>query len=124
MGRRARRSGRLMTTLACLGLGYTAGQYVATFGQRFDRVIGTARSLGETAEPRDARVELIAFDGTTPSPALVAHVEQSDALLISAPPSEAGDPVLACLADPIARGRTRSIVYLSTIGVYGDTGGA
>jgi nucleoside-diphosphate-sugar epimerase len=32
--------------------------------------------------------------------------------------------VLACLAEAIARGRARAIVYLSTIGVYGDSGGA
>jgi nucleoside-diphosphate-sugar epimerase len=112
-----------MATLVCLGLGYSATHYVATFGNRFDRVIGTTRSLREAAKPPDPRVELIAFDGRTASPELVACVEDSDALLISAPPSETGDPVLACLADAIARGRAR-IVYLSTIGVYGERGGA
>jgi nucleoside-diphosphate-sugar epimerase len=109
-----------MPPLACLGLGYCAAHYVATFGKRFDRVIGTTRRSREAPD----RVELIAFDGATASSALVARIEDSDALLISAPPGEAGDPVLACLADPIARGRTRNIVYLSTIGVYGDSGGA
>src|SRR5262249_14420426 len=69
-------------------------------------------------------VEMIAFDGSAASPDLIARVEESDALLISAPPGETGDPVLACLADAVARGRTRRIVYLSTIGVYGDTGRA
>jgi nucleoside-diphosphate-sugar epimerase len=109
-----------MATLVCLGLGYTAAHYVATFGQRFDRVIGTTRRSRATPD----RVELIAFDGITASPKLVARVEDSDALLISAPPGETGDPALACLADTIARGGIRSIVYLSTIGVYGDSGGA
>jgi nucleoside-diphosphate-sugar epimerase len=109
--------------LICLGLGYSAAHYVATFGKRFDRVIGTTRSLREAARPPDPRVELIAFDGTTASSELITSVEDSDALLISAPPGETGDPVLACLADAIARGRAR-IVYLSTIGVYGDSGGA
>jgi nucleoside-diphosphate-sugar epimerase len=113
-----------MPTLACLGLGYSAAHYVATFGKRFDRVIGTTRSLRAPAEPPDPRVELLAFDGTMASPKLAARVADSDALLISAPPGETGDPVLACLADAIARGRTRGIIYLSTIGVYGDSGGA
>jgi nucleoside-diphosphate-sugar epimerase len=113
-----------MTTLACLGLGYSAAHYVATFGKRFDRVIGTTRSLRDPAEPPEPCVELIAFDGTIALPELVACVEESDALLISTPPAESGDPVLACLADAIAHGRVRSIVYLSTIGVYGDSGGA
>src|SRR5689334_8864619 len=112
-----------MPTLACLGLGYSAAHYVATFGKRFDRVIGTTRSLREPAEPPNLCVELIAFEGTKASSELVARVADSDALLISAPPGETGDPVLASLADVIARSRAR-IVYLSTIGVYGDSGGA
>ena len=124
MGGRAPRSSRLMTTLACLGLGYAAAHYVATFGKRFDRVIGTTRSLREAADAADHGVEMIVFDGTAASPELVARVEDSDALLISAPPSESADPVLACLADAIASGRARTIVYLSTIGVYGDSSGA
>jgi nucleoside-diphosphate-sugar epimerase len=109
-----------MATLVCLGLGYTAAHYVATYGQRFQRVIGTTRKLRAATD----RVELFAFDGATASPELLVRVEESDALLISAPPGETGDPVLACLADAIARGRTRNVVYLSTIGVYGDSGGA
>jgi nucleoside-diphosphate-sugar epimerase len=114
-----------MATLVCLGLGYCATQYVATFGKRFKGVIGTTRGLRASARaPGRRTIEIIPFDGATASPALVARVEQSDALLISAPPSEAGDPVFACMADAIARGRARSIVYLSTIGVYGDSGGA
>ena len=113
-----------MAMLACLGLGYTAAHYVATFGKRFDHVIGTTRSLREAAGAADHGVEMIAFDGTAVSPELVARVKDSDALLISAPPSESGDPVLACLADAIASGRARTIVYLSTIGVYGDSSGA
>ncbi|HEV2957105.1 MAG TPA: SDR family oxidoreductase [Xanthobacteraceae bacterium] len=114
-----------MTTLACLGLGYAAAHYVATFGKRFDRVIGTTRGLRDSAQrPGRQDVEILAFDGATASPELVARITQSDALLISAPPGENGDPVLACLADAVARGRARAIVYLSTIGVYGDSGGA
>jgi dTDP-4-dehydrorhamnose reductase len=113
-----------MTTLACLGLGYTAAHYVATFGQRFDRVIGTTRSGRYAEQPTSRDVEILAFDGATASPELMERVGESDALLISTPPGENGDPVLACLADAIARGAARAIVYLSTIGVYGDSGGA
>src|ERR1043166_5909836 len=124
MGHRARRSGGLMATLVCLGFGYCAAHYAATFGKRFDRVIGTTRNLREAVALQDCRVDMVAFDGATASPELVACVEESNALLISAPPGDSGDPVLACVADAVARGRTRGIVYLSTIGVYGDRGGA
>jgi len=111
-----------MQNLLCIGLGYSAAHYVATFGKRFDRVTGTSRTLRALSKSGPP-VEMIAFDGVAPSADLVARVAESDSLLISAPPGDSGDPVLACLADAIARGRARSIVYLSTIGVYGDRGG-
>ncbi|HXW26204.1 MAG TPA: SDR family oxidoreductase [Xanthobacteraceae bacterium] len=112
-------------TLICVGLGYTAAHYVAAFGKRFDRVIGTARTPYKAAVPvGEAHVDMLVFDGSAASPALTASIEQSDAVLVSAPPGAAGDPVLACLADAIMRSRVRTIVYLSTIGVYGDRGGA
>jgi len=111
-----------MGMLVCIGLGYSAAHYVS-ISKQFDRVIGTTRSLRHAARPNERHVELIAFDGTTAPADLIARLEESDALLISAPPGESGDPVLAYLAGAIARGRTRSIVYLSTIGVYGDSGG-
>ncbi len=106
--------------LTCVGLGYSAAHYVATFGKRFDRVVGTARTVRAAPLPH---VHMLTFDGVTATPELVARVAESDALLISTPPGKVGDPVLACLADAIAHGCARSIVYLSTIGVYGDSGG-
>jgi nucleoside-diphosphate-sugar epimerase len=112
-----------METLVCIGLGYSAAHYVS-ISKQFDRVVGTKRNLRDAALPSERHVELIEFDGTTVPAELIVRVEESDALLISAPPGETGDPVLACLADAIARGRARAVVYLSTIGVYGDTGGA
>ena len=113
-----------MATLVCLGLGYTGAHYVATFGKRFHRVIGTTRGARDAAHPPGRDAEILTFDGATASSELVTRVEECDALLISAPPGENGDPVLACLTEAIARGRATAIVYLSTIGVYGDTGGA
>jgi nucleoside-diphosphate-sugar epimerase len=122
MGDGLGRDRRLMGMLVCLGFGYSAAHYVGAFGKRFDRVVGTARTT--RTGPGDPRVEMLTFDGTSASSDLAAFVAESDSLLISAPPGEASDPVLARLADAIARGRARSIVYLSTIGVYGDSGGA
>ena len=70
-------------------------------------------------------VELLQFDGAPAPCELAAAIAQADALLISAAPAEGRDPVLAVLADAIARApRLRSLVYLSTLGVYGDSGGA
>jgi nucleoside-diphosphate-sugar epimerase len=115
-----------MATLICLGLGYSAAHYVAAFGKRFDRVIGTARTAAKAAMPIGPHTpHILVFDGSAASPELVASIEESDAVVISAPPGEAGEPVLLRLADAVARAkRVRNIVYLSTVGVYGDRGGA
>jgi nucleoside-diphosphate-sugar epimerase len=111
-----------MRTLVCIGLGYSAAHYVS-ISKQFDRVVGTTRGLRDCKQSH-GHVEMMTFDGITAAPGLIAHIEGSDALLISTPPGETGDPVLAKLGDAIARGRARCVVYLSTIGVYGDSGGA
>jgi nucleoside-diphosphate-sugar epimerase len=117
-----------MPTLVCLGLGYCARHYVAELGARFDRIVGTTRSADRIAaagrESIGGRsVELLAFAGA--SRALAAAVAQADALLVSAAPDAGRDPVLAVLGDEIARApRLASVVYLSSLGVYGDSGGA
>ena len=119
-----------MATLVCLGLGYCARHHVCEFGVRFDRVVGTTRSPERAAAlARDGiggrSVEMLLFDGTSASHELVAAILQADALLISAAPAEGRDPVLAILGDEIARApRLRSVIYLSSLGVYGDSGGA
>ena len=119
-----------MATLVCLGLGYCARHYVGQFGTRFDRVIGTTRSAERAAAFGQRRmggraVEMLIFDGTASSRELAAAVWEADALLVSAAPADGRDPVLAVLADEIAHApRLRSVVLLSTLGVYGDSGGA
>jgi len=56
---------------------------------------------------------------------MAAAIADSDALLVSAGPSETGDgPVLTVLGDDIRRTHLSSVILLSTIGVYGDSTGA
>ena len=53
------------------------------------------------------------------------YLVNAEALLISIAPDRQGDPVLARFADTLAQCRKlRRIIYLSTIGVYGDHAGA
>ncbi len=87
-----------MTALVCLGLGYCARFYVAEFGMRFDRVIGTSRSPDKKT---NAAVQMLVFDGVHPLPNLREAISGASHLLISAAPSDAGDPVLAALADEL-----------------------
>src|SRR5262249_57348385 len=71
------------------------------------------------------RAEMLVFDGTSLSRELAAAISQADALLISAAPAEGRDPVLAVFEDEIARApQLGAVVYLSSLGVYGDSGGA
>ncbi|HLH48368.1 MAG TPA: SDR family oxidoreductase [Roseiarcus sp.] len=107
--------------LFVFGLGYSARHFVA--GLRGARVVGTSREARQ-AGTGDARVEILAFDGAKADPAIEARLAESDVLLVSIPPSEDGDPVLARFAPMLAASSWRTIVYLSTIGVYGDHGGA
>jgi nucleoside-diphosphate-sugar epimerase len=110
-----------MPTLVCLGLGYCARHYLAEFGSRFRRVIGTSRSPDKMAV---ASVEMLAFDGATPSRPVRTAIAAADHLLISAAPGATGDPVLSVFrSDILAAPKLQSLVYLSSLGVYGDHGG-
>ncbi|GLK83279.1 NAD-dependent epimerase/dehydratase family protein [Ancylobacter defluvii] len=104
-----------MTTLICLGYGFCARGYAALFAGRFSRVLGTSRQGAGAQGP----VERLAPD----SPALAAAISGEAAVLASAAPGEAGDPFLPALAGALEQG-SGPIVYLSTIGVYGDSAGA
>jgi nucleoside-diphosphate-sugar epimerase len=118
-----------MTTLLCLGLGYSAQHYAARHGGRYARIIGTTRSEENAAELSGRTfggrsVEMIVFDGITAGPALVEAVSQANALLVSISPDDGVDPTLANLRDAIAAAPgLAGIVYLSTIAVYGNHDG-
>jgi nucleoside-diphosphate-sugar epimerase len=126
----ARADGGLMTTLICLGLGYCARHYVSEFGARFHHVVGTTRSADRAAalarEHLGGRpVEMLQFDGTSPSRELQAAILAADVLLVSAAPMDGRDPVLAALEQELAQApRLKSVVYLSSLGVYGNSDGA
>lgn len=112
--------------LFVFGLGYTALAFVRRYRERFDRVVGTLTSLeGRNAVAAEG-VELRAFEGPAPGDARIADdLAASDLLLVSAGPDEGGDPVLPAYgAATAASPKIRWIGYLSTVGVYGDHGGA
>ena len=109
--------------LLIFGLGYTASHCAARFGGAFASVTGTVRETG--ARPPVPGVTLELFQGGEASPALRAALGRASHVLVSIPPDARGDPVLAALGAALAGADTlRWIGYLSTIGVYGDAGGA
>jgi nucleoside-diphosphate-sugar epimerase len=71
----------------------------------------------------------VVFDGRSHSPPLAAAIAEASHLLVSIPPGATGeeiaDPVVAWHAPDVAAApHLTAVVYLSTIGVYGDAGGA
>jgi nucleoside-diphosphate-sugar epimerase len=117
-----------MTTLICFGFGYCAEHFVAEFDSKFDRVIGTVRGAERAAilNAYDGkRLRALVFDGRSATPELQAAIGDAEFALVSAPPRADGDPILASCADFLATAKQlRSVVYLSTVGVYGDHAGA
>lgn len=107
--------------LFILGLGYSARHFVRRFGGAFSHIAGTVRDPARQDALGD--IEVHAFSGSSPlARETVERVSEADVLLISIPPGSTGDPALAAFGNVLAAGR-RKIVYLSTIGVYGDHAG-
>jgi nucleoside-diphosphate-sugar epimerase len=117
-----------MATLLGFGFGYSVQYYLASYDGRFDHIYTTVRNTGHAAELNSlARpgVVVIAFDDKVVSADLHSAIEDADAVLVSVPPDDSGDPVLATCGNALSRAsRLRSIMYLSTIGVYGNYDGA
>ncbi len=77
------------------------------------------RDAAKSASLKSAGVEPVAFDDAASALQGATHIIQS------IPPGNSGDPVLARYAAEIRAAKNlRWIGYLSTVGVYGDHGGA
>ncbi len=108
--------------LFAFGLGYCALHWIER--EALGRVRGTVTTPDKAARLAERGIEALVLDGDRADAGVAAALADSDAILVSVPPEEAGDPVLPRYADAIAASRARWIGYLSTIGVYGDWGGA
>ena len=118
-----------MTQLFCFGYGYTTAALGSALSDSGWQVAGTRRQTGAQAGEQAGGINLLTYDGGNDSGGLPAPVVQalSEAshLLFSIPPEETGDPALAALeAAGVELPSLQWAGYLSTTGVYGDTGGA
>jgi nucleoside-diphosphate-sugar epimerase len=118
----------MMSTLLCFGLGYSAEHFVGLYGDGFERIIGTVRTAERAAVLNShlaGRLKALVFDGHTATPEVRDAIGAAEYVLVSVPPDDKGDAVIAAFGDALAHARhLRAIVYLSTVGVYGDHGGA
>ena len=109
--------------LFVFGLGFTARHFVATYADAFEAVSATVRDK-DHRRPGVEGVEMLHFSPEGASPELEARLAAADVVLVSIPPGTSVDPVLARFGRKIAGSkRPQRILYLSTIGVYGDQGG-
>jgi nucleoside-diphosphate-sugar epimerase len=106
----------------CFGLGYCALHFLET--QQSVAASGTVRDADKAQALARDGVAAAVFDGAQIDASIAAYLAAAEALLVSIAPG-AEDPVLARFSEAIrAAPNLRAIVYLSTVGVYGDHGGA
>jgi len=109
--------------LLSFGHGYSAQALARLLLSRGWRVIGTTRSPDKQSLIRASGVTPLLWpDAGGGDAGIETALEAASHLLISAPPTEAGDPVLQALRAPITAAASRLdwVGYLSTTGVYGD----
>lgn len=112
-----------MNHLFCFGFGFSAEALAARLAAKGWAITGTSRSQAGAEAIRKKGFGAHVFDGTASLPA--SALDGVTHLLISAPPSQNGDPVLGVMGDEIARRAQQFawVGYLSTTGVYGDAKG-
>ena len=85
---------------------------------------GTARTDDRVAELKRRGVEAYAFDGARAEPGLEDALKRAEAIVVSIPPRGPVGPLDAFGPAIAAAPNLRSALYYSTIGVYGEHGGA
>lgn len=111
-----------MAALFTFGHGYSAAEVVRRGS--FARAIGTVRSAAKAERLAGEGVEARLFGEGAGDPRIPEDLAAADRLLVSIPPGAGGDPALAAYGEAIAASPSiDAIVYLSTIGVYGDAQG-
>jgi nucleoside-diphosphate-sugar epimerase len=111
--------------LFVFGLGFTGRRFAERARDRFAIVRATVTEAASADRiAAETGFTMRAFGPEADDPRIADALAETDALLVSAPPGEEGDPVLARYEAAIRASRIGWIGYLSTIGVYGDQGGA
>ena len=102
-------------SLFAFGLGYSAGRVIAR--GKLGAAAGTARAPAAVEGWRGSGVDAHLFGAGAEA------ATQAEIALVSIPPDADGDPTLRAYGPALRAGRLARVVYLSTVGVYGDAGG-
>ena len=108
--------------LFVFGLGYSARRFTAAMRGRAEWIGGTVRTIDKAVDlAADPTVRPYVFDGRSPGVGVSEALKVATHLVVSVPPGQSGDPVLAEHRETLrAATGLKWIGYLSTVGVYGD----
>lgn len=109
-----------------LGAGYSGKAIGNEFRPMAETVTGTTRSPDKAKALREAGLDAEIYDGNEISPELAAVMARATHLIQSIAPGRDGDPLMRPDALPLRTlmPKLQWVAYLSTVGVYGDHGGA
>jgi nucleoside-diphosphate-sugar epimerase len=110
------------------GMGYSSRATARALHELRDPdipIAGTTRSAEGAEALADTDYRMHVFDGEVPGNTLSEDLRAATHVILSIPPDERGDPALLHhRADLDAAQNLQWIGYFSTVGVYGDFGGA
>lgn len=108
--------------LFIFGLGFSALHFLRAQAPALGvHAVGTVRGAQKAAALREEGVEALVFGPGGGEDRIAPVLARADALLVTVPPGGSGDPALAAFGPQIAAASNlRRIIYLSTVGVYGD----
>jgi len=115
----------LMNVLV-LGAGYSGTAIAKALAPSAQSVTGTTRSPDKLAALSSAGITPILFDGNAISAELAEAMQKTTHLIQSIAPGQEGDPMFRATRPPLDEllPKLQWGGYLSTVGVYGDHGGA
>lgn len=110
------------------GMGYSSLATARAIHQNMDSEIpisGTTRTLDNAELLADTAYRIHVFDGVTPGETVAEDVMRATHVVLSIPPDDNGDPAFNLHRDALdAAPNLEWLGYFSTVGVYGDFGGA
>jgi nucleoside-diphosphate-sugar epimerase len=106
-----------MKHLLCFGFGFSARALVGQLDRAQWHISATSRRDEGLEKISAAGCRAVRLDD-------VSSLDGVSHVLVSAPPDEDGDPVIARLGEELISRKLDWVGYLSTTGVYGDHGGA
>jgi len=110
------------------GMGYSSLATARAIHSSIDTdipIAGTRRNLDNAEAFADAAYRLHIFDGQSPGRTLNEDLKRASHVILSIPPDERGDPALDFHRETLDAAKDLEwLGYFSTVGVYGDFGGA